>query len=448
MGEAPDRPKRRSRATVPLLALSGVLALLIAGGGVMGIVTIHHVEASVPTIAVGPDCQRTDSDCLVHVDQECTNDVCNFLILGSDSRKGVSKQIGSTQGSPGQRSDTIIVVTVDPRINRTTVMSIPRDLRVDIPGFGLNKINTAFNHPHGRDLIVQTVEKLTGLSINHYVDINFLGFEGLVNALGGVPICINRRLIDELAGLNLPHAGCYNLKGAQALAFVRARHVEGDNIPDFSRISRQQQFMRALIQKALSAQAIFKLPSLFKAIQDNLQRDKNLNLYELQDLTRKLADLGQRGVDFRIVPAVPLPPINGVDYLQLEQPQASQLFERIRDGKRLGQIGVTALLTTVSPANVTVQVLDANSGGHAEEVQKLLERAGFVVLPLGQAPPELTTSEILYRTDTQSVDFKEVVASYLTLFPVGRSRTHTTGSIVTVVVGPDFPGFEGVAGSG
>jgi LCP family protein required for cell wall assembly len=446
MGDLPQRPKPRSRATVPLLALSGVLALLIAGGGVFGISTIRHVEATIPALQVGPDC--TDPDCLTSVTPECTNKVCNFLILGSDSRKGVRRQIGTTQGSPGQRSDTIIVVTVDPRINRTTVLSIPRDLRVEIPGFGLNKINTAFSHPHGNNLMVQTVEKLTGLPINHYVDINFIGFEGLVNALGGVPICINRPLFDQLAGLNLPHAGCYNLKGAQALAFVRARHVQGDNIPDFSRISRQQQFIRALIQKALSAGAIFKLPSLFNAIQDNLTRDDNLNLYELQDLSRKLADLGQQGVQFRIVPAVPLAPIDGIDYLQLEQPQASQLFERIRDGKRLGQVGVTALLTSVSPANVTVQVMDANSGGHAEEVQQVLQQAGFVVRPLEQAPPELTTSEILYRTDTQSVDFKEVVASYLTLFPVRRDRTHTTGSIVTVVVGADFPGFEGVAGSG
>jgi LCP family protein required for cell wall assembly len=426
--------------------VAGVLALVIASGGVLGISAINHVEASVPSLNVGADCRRTDPDCLASVDTRCVDHACNYLILGSDSRKGVPRQIGTTQGSPGQRSDTIIVVTVDRRINRTVVLSIPRDLRVEIPGYGLNKINTAFSHPHGADLMVQTVENLTGLSINHYVDINFLGFEGLVNALGGVPICINRPLFDQLAGLNLPKAGCYNLKGSQALAFVRARHVEGDNIPDFSRISRQQQFIRALIQKSLSIGAILKLPSLFNAIQDNLKRDKGLNLYEIQDLSRKLADLGQQGVQFRIVPAVPLAPIDGVDYLQLEQPQASQLFERIRDGKRLGQVGVSALLTSISPANVTVQVMDANSGGKAEKVVSFLQQAGFVVLPLESAPPELTTSEILYKTD--SVDFKEVVASYLTLFPVRRDRLHTTGATVVVVVGSDFPGLEGVAGSG
>jgi LCP family protein required for cell wall assembly len=335
------------------------------------------------------------------------------------------------------------VVSVDTRIKRTTVLSIPRDLRVDIPGYGENKINTAINHPRGKELMVQTVKRLTGLSINHYVEVNFLGFQSLVNALGGVPICINRPLLDSLAGLNLPRAGCYNLRGAEALAFVRARHVEGDKIPDFSRISRQQQFMRALISKALSAGSIFHLPGLIKAVQDNLTMDENLNVYELQDLTRTLAKVGQKGVYFRIVPAVPIQ-VGGVDYLRLENPQADELFERIRSGLPLRSVGESGVLTTISPANVTVQVLDADSGGDAQRVVDFLEKAGFVVLPLQPAPPELTTSEILWRRT--SAEEKEVVASYLTLLPIREDKDHTMSTAVTVVVGSDFPGLEGVSG--
>src|SRR5262245_4977926 len=317
MGETPSQRPRRSRTRSVLLVLAGVLALLIATGSGFAISTIRHVEANIRKVDVGAGC--TDPDCLSSVTPECADKVCNFLILGSDSRKGVPRQFGNTQNSPGQRSDTIMVVTVDPHLNRTVVLSIPRDLRVDIPGYGENKINTAFSHPHGANLMVRTVESLTGLQINHYVEVNFLGFESLVNALGGVPVCVNRPLHDTLAGLDLPHKGCYNLKGAQALAFVRARHVEGDNIPDFSRISRQQQFMRALISKSLSAGSLFQLPHLIKAVQNNLILDKNLNLYELQDLTRRLADLGQKDVMFRVVPAVPVE-IEGIDYLRLEQP--------------------------------------------------------------------------------------------------------------------------------
>jgi LCP family protein required for cell wall assembly len=425
-----------------LLAVAGVVALLVSAGSALSIATIRHVEANIVHISTGPGCERTDPDCLPSIERSgCDQDLCNYLILGSDSRKGVPN---AAKHVSGQRSDTIMVVIVDTRIKRTTVLSIPRDLRVDIPGYGENKINTAINHPHGQNLMVRTVENLTGLSINHYVEVNFLGFQGLVNALGGVPICINRPLVDSLAKLNLPHAGCYNLKGAQALGFVRARHIEGDNIPDFSRISRQQQFMRALISKALSVNALFKLPSLIKAVQANLVLDKSLNLYELQDLTRQLADLGQRSVSFRIVPSVPVQ-IGAVDYLRLEEPQAPGLFKRIRDGDRLGDLGLHGLLTPLSPANVSVQVLDADSGGAAQQVFDVLQQAGFLMRPLRDAPPDLTTSEILWQT--QSSEFKEVVASYLTLFPVRVDRRNTKGSTVVVVVGSDFPGLEGVSGS-
>jgi LCP family protein required for cell wall assembly len=442
MERPPSHPRaRRPRRNVALLAIAGFLSLLVSAGSAFAIRTIHSVEANVTHVSTGSDCRRTDDSCLSSIEKTgCDQDLCNYLILGSDSRKGVSN---AARNVTGQRSDTIMLAIVDTRIKRTTVLSIPRDLRVEIPGYGLNKINTAINHPHGPDLMVQTVEKLTGLPINHYIKVNFLGFQSLVNALGGVPICINRPLVDDLAKLNLPHAGCYNLKGDQALAFVRARHIQGDNIPDFSRISRQQQFMRALISKGLSANALFKLPQLLKAVQDNLVLDKTLNLYELEDLTRKLSTLGQRGVTFRTVPSVPIQ-IGSEDFLRLEDFQARALFEKIKEGKRLGGLGLKPYLTTLSPANVTVQVLDANSGEAAQQVLDFLQQAGFAVEGLEQAPAGLTASQILWRNESK--DFKEVVASYLTLFPVRLDKRHTSGATVVVVVGSDFPGLEGVPG--
>jgi LCP family protein required for cell wall assembly len=443
-----EHPASHPRAGHPpgrrlvFLAIAGLASLLVAAGSALSIATIRHVEANIIHISTGPGCERTDPDCLPSIERTgCDQDLCNYLILGSDSRKGVPN---ATKHVSGQRSDTIMVVTVDTRIKRTTVLSIPRDLQIDIPGYGESKINTAINHPQGQNLMVKTVEKLTGLSINHYVEVNFLGFQGLVNALGGVPVCINRPMVDSLAKLNLPHAGCYNLKGPQALAFVRARHIEGDTIPDFSRISRQQQFIRALISKGLSAGALFKLPSLIKAVQANLVTDKSLNLYELQDLTKNLADNGQRGVTFRIVPSVPVQK-GTVDYLQLDQYQAPELFKRIRNGDRLGDLGLHALLTPISPANVSVQVLDAGSGGAAQQVVDFLQSAGFSVRALKTAPSDITKSEILWRHESK--DFKEVVSSYLTLFPIRLDKHNTSGATVVVVVGSDFPGLEGVPGS-
>lgn len=442
MERPPSHPRpHRRRRSVALLAIAGVLSLLISVGSAFAIRTIHSVEASVTKVDTGPNCRRTDDSCLTHIEQPaCNQALCTYLILGSDSRKGVVAGPHVT----GQRSDTIMLAVVDTRIKRTTVLSIPRDLRVNIPGYGLNKINTAINHPHGPDLMVQTVEKLTGLSINHYIEVNFLGFQSLVNALGGVPICINRPLVDTLAKLDLPHAGCYNLKGDEALAFVRARHIEGDTIPDFSRISRQQQFMRALISKGLAANALFKLPKLIKAVQNNLVLDKGLDLYQLQDLTKQLSKLGQRGVTFRTVPAVPIQ-IGLEDFLELDHHQAPTLFNRIKEGDRLGDLGLHPLYTPISPANVSVQVLDANSGGAAQNVVTFLQGAGFSVRALKVAPPDLTTSAILWRRESK--DFKEVVASYLTLFPIRLDKKNTSGPTVVVVVGSDYPGLEGVPGA-
>jgi LCP family protein required for cell wall assembly len=430
------------RSRIAFLVAAGVLSLLTAVGAGFAIATIREVDARIPKIEVGSDC--TGSECLTNVDPVCPREACTFLVLGSDTRRGLSKErqraLGTnTRFAPGQRADTIIVVQVDPRKKRSVVLSIPRDLRVAIPGQGVNKINTAFSR--GPNLMVRTVERLTGLQINHYVEVNFVGFERLVDALGGVPICIERPMKDRIARLNLPRAGCYNFDGATALAFVRARHIEGDNIPDFSRISRQQKFMRALIEKALSFGSVFRLPDLIRAVQRNLIVDENMNIYGLQDLSRKLGTLGQRHVQFRIVPAVPVP-IGGVDYLQLLEPQASRLFARMREGRPLGPYGREAPLTPLSPANVTVQVLDADSGGRAGEVLEFLRRAGFVVLPMKPAPSELTRSEILWGH--REAKPKEVVATYLPSVDVRNAQQHTEGSIVTVVVGPDFPPIEGV----
>jgi len=284
------------------------------------------------------------------------------------------------------------------------------------------------------------VEKLTGMRINHFVEVNFTGFERLVSALGGVHICIDKPMEDKLAGLHLPHAGCYDLKGAQALAFVRARHVEGDTIPDFSRISRQQQFMRVVIQKLLSFGVVLHFRSLIDAVQNNLVVDDKLNLYSLQDLTRKLSALGQRGVFFRVVPSVPTQ-VGGVDYLEL-LPEAQALFSRIDSGKQLGSLGREAAQTNVSPASVSVRVYDAGSGGQAQKVVTFLEDAGFVVLPMEPAPAGLTKSEIVYRKGF--TDEERVVASYLSsLNSLYNYRdAKDSGANVAVVIGSDFKGIE------
>jgi LCP family protein required for cell wall assembly len=415
--------------------LASVFAVLVSVGSGFGIATIRQAERQVLKVKVGKGC--TGKDCLPSVESACLKKACTFLILGSDSRKSLSGSFGNSTDVAGQRADTIILVQVDAAHGRTIVLSIPRDLRVEIPGHGLNKINTAFGY--GPDVMVKTVKRLTGLRINHYVQVNFLGFQRLVNALGGVPICIDKPLFDSLSGLRLPHAGCYNLRGAQALAFVRARHIKGDLIPDFSRISRQQQFISAVIGKTLSLGSVLQLPSLVKAVVKNLVIDENLNLYSLQDLTKKMATLGEEGVMFRVVPAVPVD-IGGISYVQMIQPDASDLFARIRAGKALGSLGEESVGTPLSPANITVRIFDAASGGKAAQVMTYLRKAGFVVLTPVPAPSKYPKSIVLWVRSRRQA--QEVVTAYLNGLPHKVDRFRTRGVDVAVVIGSDFEGID------
>jgi LCP family protein required for cell wall assembly len=435
--QSPRVPRHR-RGRSLFLAVAGVLSILVTVASGLAIAGVRYLDHSLVKLPSGS--KATGPHALTHVDSICIKNACNFLVLGSDTRAGLSKQqqsqFGTNQTVQGQRSDTIMVVHVDPENDRTVILQIPRDLRVEIPGHGIDKINSAFNY--GEDVTVQTVEQLTGFRINHYVEINFTGFERLVDALGGIPICIDKPMSDQLAGLHLSHAGCYNLKGPQALAFVRARHVAGDTIPDFSRISRQQQFMRAVINKVLSLGAFTKIFALAHAIKDNVKVDDKLNIDDLQELTNKMAQVGQRGVVFRVVPAVPVT-IGGIDFVEAIQPGADRLFKRVLAGKRLGSLGLEEPLTPISPAEVTVQVWDANSGGKAASVVAYLQKAGFIVLPMQTAPGTYTKTQLLWAKGADQL--RTVVASYLPTVAVLSDQGIQGQADVTIVVGPDFKGI-------
>jgi LCP family protein required for cell wall assembly len=176
-----------------------------------------------------------------------------WLLVGSDSRQGLTveqQQALATGGETGNgRTDTILVVHV-PALesdSSTTMVSVPRDSYVPIPGYGRDKINAAFAMG-GAPLLAQTVEQATGLRIDHYAEIGFGGFAGLVDALGGVTVCPTAPINDPLAGIDLP-AGCQKLDGRDALGFVRSRATPR---ADLDRMIDQRRFMAALLRRAAS----------------------------------------------------------------------------------------------------------------------------------------------------------------------------------------------------
>jgi LCP family protein required for cell wall assembly len=174
----------------------------------------------------------------------------NWLIAGSDSRQGLSSQqikslhVGFDSGT--LNSDSVMLLHIGS--SGPVLISIPRDSYVPIPGHGSNKINAALAFG-GPSLLIQTVESVTGLRIDHYMGIGFGGLVGVVNQVGGVNICLPAALHDANSGVNLP-AGCHNLDGTQALAFVRDRHSFANQ--DLQRIEDQRAFLKALLSKATS----------------------------------------------------------------------------------------------------------------------------------------------------------------------------------------------------
>lgn len=190
----------------------------------------------------------------------------NYLLVGSDSREGLSAQQQqelSTGSDGGKRTDSIMLVHVSASGGKPAIISIPRDSYVPIPGHGSNKINASFSFG-GAKLLTTTVEQVTGIHVDGYVEIGFGGFASIVDSLGGVDICVATDMVDPLAGINLK-AGCQTLNGPNSLGYVRSRHE--DPLGDIGRGNRQRQFLGAVMKKAVTPSTIL-VPWRYKGFAD------------------------------------------------------------------------------------------------------------------------------------------------------------------------------------
>ncbi|WP_370464380.1 LCP family protein [Mycolicibacterium sp. 018/SC-01/001] len=232
--ERPPRRVGRWLRLIPVVLLVAVVALI--GAGVWIDTSLHRVPALAD-----------------YADRPAQGAGTTWLLLGSDSRSDLTPEQQadlSTGGDLGNsRTDTILLVHVPGLGSSTpaTMVSIPRDSYVPIPGHDSDKINAAFALG-GPSLLTQTVEEATGLRIDHYAEIGFGGFAGLVDAVGGVTVCPPEPIDDPLAGIDLP-AGCQHVDGQQALGFVRSRATPR---ADLDRMANQRAFMSTLVHRAVS----------------------------------------------------------------------------------------------------------------------------------------------------------------------------------------------------
>ncbi len=325
----------------------------------------------------------------------------NVLVLGSDSREGLSAEDlkkRQFQGVAGRRSDSILLVHIFGDGRHAAVMSFPRDLRVNVPGLGLTKINAAYNF--GPQRVIDTIEGYTGLTVNHYVEVNFAAFKNIVEALGGVEICATRPYEDKKAGLHIKKPGCYTFDGDMALGWARSRSVEPDG--DFGRIRRQQQLIRVMLQKATSKGIIlnpFKSINVINQVSKGLTTDANFKLETALGLAQRLKNPKESNglVDFRMVPSSPKM-IGGVSYVVSKKSQALEMFRAFgADAWPLPPYGKTAF-SIPDPPDVTVRIIDASGKpGLAAEVKAQLRKIGFDVLTTVRTMPAQTNTVIWYR---------------------------------------------------
>ncbi len=286
-----------------------------------------------------------------------------FLIIGSDSR-----------GKENGRADTIIVVRVYLQKERVILISIPRDYRVKVPGYGKRKINSAYALGGSR-LMIETVSRYLDLEINHYAVIDFVGFKKVVDSLGGVTVNVEKRLYEKgHSNINL-YPGVQRLNGNQALAFVRFRH---DKEGDFGRIRRQQEFIRALSEEFLTPAAIPRYPRIANIIAENLETDMSIS--ELIGYARLYA-----GFENKDIQAIMLPGetknINGVSFVVPEEEKVKLIIDIV---KKYGRLPKSNEL--VDPSNISVRVLNGTGAkGLARAGTNYIKDLGFRVFSSGNA---------------------------------------------------------------
>jgi LCP family protein required for cell wall assembly len=374
---------------------------------------------------------------IVGLTSELPKGPLNVLILGSDRRDVVEagqRNERQFQGGSGRRADTIILMHLYAGSKRAVLISFPRDLRVSIPGHGKDKINAAYSFG-GANLMIKTVTELTGLQINHYVEINFASFQGIVDAVGGVPLYFSKPVSDKKSGLNITTAGCINLNGGQALSFVRARYIYPT--ADLGRIQGQQRFIRALLSKVKGLGLLLnplKLINLSDQVGKGLVYDKGVSIGLARAIAARLAGFDQKSVDFRQYPGAPQS-IGGISYVVPDVSAARALFASVKADGPLPDVGKTGQ-SLPSPSDVTVKLVNASgrSGLAGTERAKLVAK-GYHVPTIGTSATRFVTTVISYQPGEELK--AELVAKEFpgAVLKVGSSSQFTD---IVVSIGSNF----------
>jgi polyisoprenyl-teichoic acid--peptidoglycan teichoic acid transferase len=379
---------RRRRRWLTGGALAIVLVVALVAGAV---VMVNNKFDLIERLGVGVDAAETGGP-------------RNYLVIGSDSRDGIGEDtegadvfVGDRSYTPaGQRADAIMIMRVDPGAGRIDVVSVPRDLWVPIAGTGEDeRINTAY--AGGPQQIIDTIRTDFGIPINHYIEVDFVGFQALVESIGGVPMWFDAPMRDLNSGLTADQ-GCVTLDGYQALAFVRSRYLEvrgdagweSDPTGDGGRVSRQQVFLSRVMGSLASNVSLTDLGSL-NGLADvavkHVSIDKNLDVRRAISLGRQFMRVPDGAIQFHSLPTLRWFTQGGADVQLLDPVAAAPLLDLLR-GQPLDDV-----------PNQMVQVSVLNGTGVENEAVRTgeaLKGLGFQVLETSRAGANYEVTTIRY----------------------------------------------------
>ncbi|MYH93642.1 MAG: LytR family transcriptional regulator [Acidimicrobiaceae bacterium] len=434
-----DQGKSRLRRTWPqrLVVVASLLVIVSAVASARTVQYVEEVWEEVPrvdishtgTVRYGQELLRTDTE---------PGEPVNFLIVGTDSGTDVADTAAAAQASGVATSgkslaDVIMLLRLDPNAKSAWVLSIPRDLWAEIPGAQDHKINSAF-YIGGASLLVETITSMFDVEINHYVQMDFAGFQQVVDSLGGVPVWFPHPVRDPKSHLNITEPGCHVLGGEQALQYVRSRRytelIDGrwriTGGDDFSRIARQQDFLVLALDRAISrgARNPTTIAGMIEAGAAFVTIDQDLTLGELVSLAQDFSDFNPEN-------------------LQRQRLEVYTLFWP--DGRYKGEAALRRAnepildvfrgeADSLSPSEVTLTVAGFNEFNRAEASASLASE-GFEVLGTLSSPALPETVVLHGPGDAEAA---MTVARYLEPVPYVVSDDGVDG--VVVVLGADYGG--------
>lgn len=443
--------RRRPVRSVPrwLKAVTAVVSVLLLGAVAFGGYWAWRLQSNITTSELTAGGERTEGAV------NDSTDRLQILVLGSDTRSGSNSQYGTADQSSGYgQSDVMMLLDISADNKHVNVISFPRDLMVDVPECTDSKTNQTYPEQKsaminsamaqaGIGCAVDTVNKLTGLEVDHFMMADFNAVKELSNAVGGVEVCVTEAVNDPDSHLNLP-AGTSQVQGDQALAFLRTRHAFA-NGGDLGRIQAQQGFLASLSRKLKSEGTLGnpqKVLTIADTITKNLTVDSGLSsVPSLLTIANRLKNIDPANINFITTPTIPSP--QDPNRLALDEPAASNFFKALRNSADLGQPApdapTEAPATPAAPAyDKSLQPISIANGtgvtGRSNALAGLLSDAGFTKLTKLQAQAQDKT--MVYY----SAGFEDVAADVAALFGLPAGNVQQVANIqgVQLYAGTDF----------